>query len=114
MAVFIIVIIIPLAVVVFLQRRSKRRFWFTLVIAASLVATIAIYAFPHCVPLETLNRVQPGIMREQAIELLGQPFATKQFSDGRSRLGYQKPFRYCNVDVLIDPAGHVTGVYHDH
>ena len=114
MAAFIIVIIIPLAVVVFLQRRSKRRLWITLIIAASLVVAIAIYAFPHCVPLESLNRVQPGITREQAIEMLGQPVATKQFSDGRSRLSYEKPFRYCNVDVLIDSTGHVGGVYHDH
>ena len=114
MAAFVIVIILPFAAIVFLLRRNRTRFWGALIVAACFGAAIAIYAFPHCVAPDKLSRVQRGISREEVIRLFGQPVSTKQFSDGRSQISYEKPFRYCKVDVFIDPTDNVTGVVHDH
>jgi hypothetical protein len=114
MAAFIFVIVLPLVVILFLLRRNRKHFLGALVVAAFLAGTIAIYAFPHCVPLDKLARVKPGISREEAIALLGQPVSTERFADGRSKISYEKSFRYCDVDVFIDSTDHVTGVFHDH
>jgi hypothetical protein len=114
MAAFIIVIVLPLVAIVFLLRRNRSRFWTALVVAGCVVATIALYAFPHCVASDKLSRIERGMSRVEVTGLLGQPVSTKRFSDGRSKLSYEKPFRYCNVDVFLDPADHVTGAWHDH
>ncbi len=96
------------------QQGNRKRLLGVLVLGVFLVAGVAIYAFPHCVPAEKLAAVKSGITRNDAVALLGQPDFTTHYDDGRSRLSYGKPARYCTVDVLVDPTDHVTGVFHDH
>jgi hypothetical protein len=86
----------------------------SLLSAVTIVSAIGLYALPHSVPPNKLAEVQEGMSRDDVVRLLGPPVAASKFSDGRSKVSYGKPFRYCEVDVFLDPADHVTGVRHDH
>jgi len=109
-----IVLVLVLGGVVVSQRKSRRRFWTTLVLGSALFSALALYAFPHCVASEKLSRIHQGMTRDAVVGLLGPPFSARRYSDGRTEIGYGKFARYCTVDVFLDSTGHVTGVFHDH
>ena len=113
MALFLL-FVLALVAIVFSQRKSPKRFWSALAVAASLVLAISIYSFPHCVTADGISRVAKGMRREEVVGLLGQPIAENKFARGGLKMCYGKPFRYCTVDVSLNSSGRVAGVFHDH
>jgi SmpA / OmlA family len=83
-------------------------------LTVAIISAIVVYAVPHGVPPNKLTGVQEGMSRDDVVRLLGPPVSASRFSDVRSKISYSKPFQYCEVDVFLDPADHVTGVRHDH
>ena len=91
--------------------------WWKYLVAAALVTVVAgtaLYWVPHAVPMSSVAQVTPGKTREEAVALLGTPSDVTQYSDGRVKISYSKPFRYCVVEVFVDSSGRVTGLRHDH
>jgi len=79
-----------------------------------LVALGAAYLRPHCLPLDTMNRVRWSMKPADTVGVLGPPASTKQYPDGYIRISYSKPFVYCSLDVYFDPSGKMTRLFHDH
>jgi len=96
-------------------RRHKHQWILGLIaLSAAGLAAIVLYALPHCIPADKLKRVTLGASRGEVVSLLGQAASTTQYSDGRVKISYRKPFRYCTVDLFLDETEHVTGIFHDH
>ena len=79
-----------------------------------LVALAPAYLRPHCLPLDTMNRVRWSMQPAETVAVLGPPASTKRYPDGYSRISYSKPFVYCSLDVYFDPSGKMTRLFHDH
>lgn len=110
----VVLVVQPLAVIVFLLRRNRIHFWTALIVALCVLAAIPFFWLAHSVAPDNLRRVGPGISREEVSRLLGQPISTQRFEDERSEVSYKRTFRYCDVHVFFDSADNVTGVFHDH
>jgi hypothetical protein len=72
------------------------------------------YLRPHCLPLDTMDRVRWSMKPAEAVAVLGPPSSTKRYPDGYFRISYSKPFVYCSLDVYFDPSGKMTRLFHDH
>ena len=86
----------------------------TSAVAVLSVALGAAYLRPHCLPLDTMNRVRWTMTPEQTLAVLGPPAYTKQHSGGYLGLHYWKPFVYCSLDVYFDAGGKMTRLFHEH
>ena len=95
--------------------RSKRSFK---VVALSIVLVLAacagLYCGRHTIAPDLINRVKTGMPRDEVIRLLGEPDSSSREKNGSMRLSYRKHDRWCMLDVLLGPEGHVLTVFHDH
>jgi hypothetical protein len=77
------------------------------------------YFLPHCVPMDKLAAMRPGMSKQEVIGLLGSPQSEARDASNSRRLEYFKAGLYCNVTVHVDGENRVQGyqeasVFHDH
>ena len=81
--------------------------------------TDTAYFSPHCVPIDQLAAIRPGMSKQEVIRLLGPPQSEAKDASNSGRLEYFKAGLYCTVTVHLDGENRVQGyqeasVFHDH
>ena len=89
-----------------------------MVVAAAVALGLNSVFSPHCVPVDSLADIRPGMTKDEVTRLIGPPQRVVDYRD-EHRLSYWKPFVYCTVEVFLDGEGRVQGyqdasIFHDH
>ncbi len=94
---------------------------FVLMAGAVLVLVAGGFLFvPHCVPMDRLAQVRPGMTKEEVSKLLGPPQGFWVENQYHHQMSYWKHFCWCTVDIHLDGKDRVQGsgnyasIFHDH
>ena len=99
-----------------------RRALLVLLLAVAVLICVAggLFFVPHCVPLDRLAQIRPGMTKEEVIKVLGPPQGFWVENQYHHQMSYWKPFRWCEVDIHLDGEDRVQGsgdyasIFHDH
>jgi hypothetical protein len=95
-------------------RTRRLRAIIGIVIFCALAFVTVRYFVAHRIPPHTLSELRWDMKREDITKRLGPPDETKTYPDGRTRITYSAPFIMCSFDVVFDPSGKITRMFHDH